>query len=168
MNAARIYHFDNMTSIGMWFPHCERKSHHSKKHVFGGLNWGTGMCFSPCQRDVTSCPFASISGMFFLHVECAFPIDNAMLRHIHSHPYPACFFTCGMCFSHCQRDVTSYPFASTSGMIFMYVECACPIVNANVRRDASYWQRDMKSYPAPLLIIIPYARQCISASRISA
>ena len=34
VNAARIYHFDNITSIGMWFPHCERKSHHSKKHDF--------------------------------------------------------------------------------------------------------------------------------------
>ena len=142
VNAARIYHFDNMTSIGMWFPHCERKSHHSKKHVFEGLNWGTVKCFSHCQRDVKSYPFASISGMIF--------------------------FTCGMCFSHCQRDVTSYPVASISVMIFMYVECAFPIVNAHMRRDASYWQRDMKPYTAPLMITIPYARQCISASRISA
>ena len=88
VNAARIYHFDNMTSIGMWFPHCERKSHHSKKHVFGGLNWGTVKCFSHCQRDVKSYPFASISGMIFIYVECAFPIVNAMLSHIQSHPYP--------------------------------------------------------------------------------
>ena len=65
VNATRIIFFDNMTSIGMWFPHCERKSHHSKKHVFGGLNWGTVKCFSHCQRDVKSYPFASISGMVF-------------------------------------------------------------------------------------------------------
>ena len=65
VNAARIYHFDNITSIGMWFPHCERKSHHSKKHVFGGLNWGTVKCFSHCQRHVKSNPVASISVMIF-------------------------------------------------------------------------------------------------------
>ena len=77
VNAARIYHFDIMTSIGMWFPHCERKSHHSKKHVFGGLNWGTVKCFSHCQRHVESNPVAFISGMIFIYVECAFPIVNA-------------------------------------------------------------------------------------------
>ena len=76
VNAARIYHFDNMTSIGMWFPHCERKSHHSKKHVFGGLNWGTVKCFSHCQRDVKSYPFASISVMVFYMWHVPFPLST--------------------------------------------------------------------------------------------
>ena len=76
VNAARIYHFDNMTSIGMWFPHCERKSHHSKKHVFGGLNWGTVKCFSHCQRHVKSNPIASISSMIFYMWNVLFPLST--------------------------------------------------------------------------------------------
>ena len=76
VNAARIYHFDNMTSIGMWFPHCERKSHHSKKHVFGGLNWGTVKCFSHCQRHVKSNPIASIAIMIFYMWNVLFPLST--------------------------------------------------------------------------------------------
>ena len=61
------------------------------------------MCFSHCQRDVKSYPFASISGMIFYMWNVLFPLSTRCYVISSRIDIRYDFYVCGMCFSHCQR-----------------------------------------------------------------
>ena len=77
MNAARFDHTHDSWFSRVWFRHCKRKSHHSKKPISWRLNLDTMTDKSYWLRYIKPCSVALTSGMIFLHVEHGFPIVNA-------------------------------------------------------------------------------------------